>query len=444
MRTDATACKSFGVDGVTPAAVVEPADAKELLAVVHWARSHRAALVPATSGAYLPLGNPPPAFDVAVSLARLNRVLHYDPGDLTLSVEAGIPLAAVQELLGPHRQFLPADPPYADRAAVGGLLAANASGPLRYAYGSWRDFVVGMKFVTGEGKQVKAGGRVVKNVAGYDLSKLMIGALGTLAILTEVNFKLFPLPPRTATAVAAFKEPAAALKMSDRIVHSIWQPTAIELLDPEAARLLASAKSSPVASATGRFLSPDHWSLAVSVGGVEKVIQRYEADLGGLARELKAGHFAFLRNEGERALWAAGRNLLARVREANPAATVVKCALPLTQVGPFLAKARQVAARYELPAVCGAHAGSGIAYIHLLPPAAMADAPRRMAQTATEMIHAGKNLGGRVTIPWCPTEVKRDVNVWGPLGDDFSLMQKLKAQFDPDRILNPGRFLGGL
>ena len=103
-----------------------------------------------------------------------------------------------------------------------------------------------------------------------------------------------------------------------------------------------------------------------------------------------------------------------------------------------------MAARYELPCAASAHAGSGIAYIYLLPPAEMADAARRMAQAATEMVHAGNNLGGRTTVPWCPTEVKRDVNPWGPIRDDFPLMQKLKAQFDPDRILNPGRFVGGL
>lgn len=440
------------MDGVTPAAVVEPTDAKELAAIVQWARSHQVALLPATTGLYLPLGNPPAAIGVAVSLARLNRVLHYDPGDLTLGVEAGLPLAEVQKLLAGNSLFLPADPPYAGRAALGDLLAANASGPWRFAYGTWRDFVVGMKFVNGEGKLIKTGGRVVKNVAGYDLSKLLIGSLGSLGIVTEINFRVFPRPRQTATFVAAFTEAHTALAMRDRIVHSVWQPQALELLSPEAARLLHSTPLSPVAplsradarDATGSVIPSDHWSLVVSVGGVEKVIQRYETDFSALAQEFKAASFTVHREEEEHAVWASVRDLLPRARESNPATTVVKAALPLTQVGPFLTKGQQVAARCELPVAASAHAGSGIAFLYLLPNPGMADAARRMAQAATEMIHAGNNLGGRVTIPWCPTEVKRDVNVWGPLRDDFPLMKKLKTQFDPDRILNPGRFVGGL
>lgn len=433
VRTDAAAGERFRVDGAMPAAVAEPADTRELIEIIRWARANRAALLPVTSGAYLPLGNPPRALDVAVSLARLNRVLHYDPGDLTLSVEPGIPLAQVQELLGKDGLVLPADPPYAEQAAIGGLLAANASGPLRYAYGTWRDFVLGMKFVTGEGKLVKSGGRVVKNVAGYDLSKLMIGSLGTLAVLTEISFKVFPRPPAQATFVTAFAEMGMALEMRSRMVQSVWQPRAIELLSPEMAGLLSTQP-----------LSPRHWSLVTSIGGVEPVIRRYQNDFSFLGREMKAAQFDVLRGQDESMAWRALRAPVERARAATPAATVVKAALPLTQVGTFLHKAGAVAASYKLPAAASAHAGSGIAYVYLLPPEGTPDSARGLAQAATEMIHAGNNLGGRVTLPWCPADVKQEVNVWGPLRDDFPLMQKLKVQFDPEGILNPGRFVGGL
>ncbi len=431
--TDAASCRRFAVDGLTPAAVVEPADAQELCEIVRWARAHKAALVPATSGCYLPIGNPPAAADVAVSLARLNRVLHYDPGDLTLTVEAGASMAALQATLGEQKQFLPVMTAYFERAAVGGLVAVNASSPLRFAYGTWRDFIVGMKFVTGQGKLVKTGGRVVKNVAGYDLSKLLIGSLGSLGIITEISFKCFPLPPHTGTFLAGFKDLDAALKLRDLVVHSALQPTVIELVDAAAARLIGSP-----------LLPAAEWMLLVAAGGVEAVIARYQRELEARAHDAGATSFAAHTREHPAALWTGVRELVATAREKNPGTTVVKTTLPLTNVGPVLAKARQVAARYELPSASSAHAGSGIAYIYLLPPSGMADAARRMAQAATEMIHAGNNLGGRTTVPWCPTEVKRDVNPWGPIRDDFPLMQKLKAQFDPDRVLNPGRFVGGL
>jgi glycolate oxidase FAD binding subunit len=441
LATDAAATAPFAVDGLAPAAVVEPADTKELIAVIEWARAAKAALFPATSGCYLPLGNPAAALDVAVSLRRMNRVLDYDPGDLTLSVEAGARLADVEKLLAEHRQFLPADPPYADRAALGGLLATNATGPLRFGFGAWRDFVLGMKFVTGDAKLVKTGGRVVKNVAGYDLAKLLIGSLGSLGVITEVNFKVFPAPPLTTTFVFGFDTLAAALTVRDRLVHSAWQPQALELLDPAMGALLSTQP-----------LSPHHWSVVVAVGGVDAVLRRYQTDFAALARELRAAQFDALRGHDEEFVLTALRERIPRARQKFSDATIAKCPLPLTSVGPFLEKTAQVAARYELPSAAAAHAGSGIVHRFLLPDLSTAepggtchrDASKRMAQAATEMIHAGNNLGGRVTVPFCPTAVKRDVNVWGPLRDDFPLMQKLKAQFDPGRIFNPGRFVGGL
>ncbi len=428
VRTDAETLERFRVDGLAPSVVAEPANTNELVEIVRWARTEKAALLPVTSGAFLPIGNPPNALDVAVSLARLNRVVAYDPGDLTLTVEAGVLLAEAQKRLGEHRQFLPADPPFADEAAVGGLIASNASGPLRCAYGTWRDFTIGMKFVTGEGKLVKTGGRVVKNVAGYDIARLMIGSLGTLGILTEVSFKCFPLPPHRGTFVASFPDGRAALALRDAVAQSPLQPMAVELLDPATARLLGSER-----------VSRDHWSLLIAAAGVDKVIQRHEQELSRLATNFHAASFTSHAQEHPSSLWEAVRELIPRARAAHPQVTIIKVGLPLTSMAPFYEKALKVAQRYELPAAASGHASSGIAYIYLL-----GDAPKKVAQAATEMVHAGNNLGGRVTIPWCPTEVKHDVNVWGPLRDDFPLMQKLKAQFDPDRILNPGRFVGGI
>src|SRR3990172_484914 len=231
-------------------------------------------LPPAPAASSPPTAPPPAAADVGVSLARLNRVLAYDPGDLTLTVEAGAPLAAVEATLREQKQFLPAMTAYFERAAVGVLVAVNASSPLRFAYGTWRDFIVGMKFVSGEGKLVKTGGRVVKNVAGYDLSKLLIGSLGTLGIITEINFKCFPLPAQTGTFIAGFQELDAALKLRDLIVHSVLQPTVIELVDAQAARLIGSP-----------LLPAAEWTLLVAASGVDAVIARYQRELEARARE---------------------------------------------------------------------------------------------------------------------------------------------------------------
>ena len=152
----------------------------------------------------LAIGSPPSRYDVALDLTRLDRVMAYDPDDLTLSVEAGVPLRTLAQTLAEHQQFLPLAVPFLDQTTMGGLIASGVDSPLRQFYGTARDFLLGMEFVTGEGVAAKSGGRVVKNVAGYDLHKVMIGALGTLGVITRVNFKTFPMPIQTRGFVARF------------------------------------------------------------------------------------------------------------------------------------------------------------------------------------------------------------------------------------------------
>lgn len=427
---DPAVCARFAVEGLVPAAVVEPETPEQVGEIVGWARAQRAALVPVGSGCLLGIGGIPDRVDVGVSLGRLNSVLHYDPGDLTLGVGAGMKLARLQEALAEHNQFLPINPLAAAQAHLGGLLATNQSGPWRYAYGSWRDFVLGMRFVTGTGKLVRTGGRVVKNVAGYDLSKLLIGSLGTLGIIVDVNFKAFPRPPERATWLAAFTDLKAALGLRAAIVHSPLQPMAIDLLDAAARKLLASPAE----------LSHAPWTLLVEAGGPVKVLDRYDHELSERARQARAASFERLLSEPAAKIWAGVCDFAPRVHEAEPRAAILKASLLLTKMEPFLVQASQTAQRYGLATAVSARAGSGIVCFALLP-GSVEDPVERVAQAATEMIHHGTSLDGRVTIEWAPTAVKRTVNVWGPARNDLSLMQRLKAEFDPDRVLNPGRFV---
>ena len=434
LHTDAATCKAYTVDDLVPAAVVEASSVAQVCEIVKWARGQRARLVPAGSGRLLSLGDIPEGADVAVSLARLNRIVHYDPGDLTLGVEGGVSLAQLQETLASQNQFLPTNPPYASEARLGGLVATNLNGPWRYAYGSWRDFVLGMRVVTGDGTLVRTGGRVVKNAAGYDLAKLFVGSLGTLGIIVEVNFRVFPRPATTVTWVIGFNELSAALTTSTRIVHSVLQPAAMELLDSAAAELLSWQM--PFASSS--------WSLVVQAGGVAKVMERYEDELNQLGRQAQATPFTRLVKEEEKPLWDGICNYARAVREASPAATLLKASLPLNRLQVFLIESTEIAHRGELPTAANVRAGSGIVYFALLPAALDEATLAKLAQASTEIRHLGSKLGGSVVVEWCPTALKRKVNIWGALRDDFALMQGLKCAFDPDRILNPGRFLGRL
>src|SRR5215469_7366619 len=168
--------------------------------------------------------------DIAISTSRLNRILQYEPRDLTVSVEAGLSWREFSVALAKHRQMVPLDPFFSDEATVGGVVAANVSGSRRRLYGSVRDMVIGMTFATLEGKLIRTGGMVVKNVAGLDMGKLMIGSFGTLAAIATVNFRLHPIPAASRTFVRGFDKLSGAIAARDGILKSVLQPSAIDLL----------------------------------------------------------------------------------------------------------------------------------------------------------------------------------------------------------------------
>jgi len=201
--SEPAACEALAVAGRVPQYIVDPPTAECVAAVLKFAADHDLAVIPRRNGTKLGLGNPPRRYDLALSLKGLNHVWHYEPADLTICVEAGMMLGDFQHLVGGDGLWLPLDPLGGASASIGGILATNSAGPLRLRFGSPRDMVLGIKVATTEGKLVKSGGRVVKNAAGYDLCKLLIGSYGTLGVIVEATFKLFPRPARRATWVLA-------------------------------------------------------------------------------------------------------------------------------------------------------------------------------------------------------------------------------------------------
>jgi len=185
----------FEINGVVPAAVVYPGSADEVGAILHLANARDLVVAPAGGLTKQQIGCVPERIDILLSTTRLNKVEEYDPGDLTIAVQAGMPFAEMQRQLGEHQQWVPCDASSLEHATVGGLLATGAAGPLKSTFGHMRDFCIGIQFVTADGKVVKGGGRVVKNVAGYDLMKLLTGSYGSLALITRANFKDSPATP---------------------------------------------------------------------------------------------------------------------------------------------------------------------------------------------------------------------------------------------------------
>src|SRR5581483_4969107 len=265
-RRTSEADRALAVDGVLPGYVGAPASVEELSQVVAQANQDGLGVIPRGGGTRMGLGFPPAAADILVQTTGLNRVIDYEPADLTLTIQAGATLAEVQRLLRPEGQFLALDPPCPERATLGGVIASNASGPLRLAYGSARDLVIGTRVVNADGVATRAGGRVVKNVAGYDLNKLYIGSLGTVGVVVELSFKLWPLPPAQATLLAAFDAQALRAALT-ALLRTPLAPLSLEALSQPAA--LACASHDP---------GPDRWLLALRFGGGERALARQVGD----------------------------------------------------------------------------------------------------------------------------------------------------------------------
>jgi glycolate oxidase FAD binding subunit len=404
--------KDVEIDGVVPRHRVSPSSADQLADALKIANQNGQSVVPIGGGTQLDLGMPPERIDLAIETTALDRVVEYEPADLTVTVETGMRFAELQALLAKQGQFLALDPPAQDGATIGGLLATNASGPLRYAYGSLRDLVLGTRIANPDGTVTHAGGRVVKNVAGYDLNKLYVGSLGTLGILVEVSFKVAPIPPALNTVVGQFGTLDRIGSVVDAVVHSALSPMAIEVLGPGAA--------------TASGLPPGDL-VVFRIGGYPQAVERQVRDLAALIVEHGGRHV-----DAPEVVW---RDIARSRIEEQQRDLVLKAAVPLSESTRLVAILEQ--RLRDLDPIVWAHAGNGVAYAACnSPPSDLIGSLRR------EISALGSNAS--LIVQRCPAVLKRTIDVWGDPGSSIHLMRSLKTQLDPRNTLNPGRYVGGI
>ncbi len=422
--------RAYAVDGIVPSVAVFPGSVEEVSTVLKSCSQAGAAVVPWGGGSSMGLGRVPAKVDVVLGLRRLNRVIDHEPGDMTSSVEAGIALADYQAFLRQHGQFLALDPPAADRATVGGVLAANASGPQRLRYGTARDLLIGVRVAHADGTVVKGGAKVVKNVTGYDMNKLHVGALGTLGVIVEATFRLYPFPAAERTWVASFPTVGQARKAVAQILDSPVVPTALEILNATAAR--------EVGRRAGIAIGSSPALLAVAVASVPEAVeaQLLQAREMGRASGGEAGQM--LDGDLHATFWSAVRDF---GLEGDPG-MVLKASVLLANVGEAIELGQRLAAEQGLEAAVISEAGTGIVRFYLRTSAA--DAMERLAKVVNPLRDAAVAARGSLVVLQAPPEVKARVDVWGSAGEVFGLMQGLRETFDPKRTLNPGRFVGGL
>ncbi len=244
--------KAFAVDGVVPRAVVSPGSEEEISGLLALAKAEKLGICLRGNGTKIAAGLIPRKLDIVLSMLRINRITEHDVPNLSLSVEAGITLTALQKQLAQTGKgsFLPLDPPYTEKATIGGIVATNGSGPRRYLYNTARDLLLGVKAVLPNGDIVAFGGKTMKNVSGYDMTKLMVGSWGALGVITEITTKLLPLPEASATLLGSFDDLAKAGSLTRKVLHSVLLPSAIELMDGKAAGRLGER---------GATWSPSAW-----------------------------------------------------------------------------------------------------------------------------------------------------------------------------------------
>lgn len=443
--SDSPSLEAYEIGGKKPVAVVSPGTIEEVAEIVRLAMAENLAIVPTGARTKLQMGLPPQRYDLALDVSRLDRVIAYDPADLTLAAEPGISLARLASVLAEHEQWLPLGAPFADHSTIGGTIAAGVDGTFRQSYGTARDYVLGMEFVTGEGACAKSGGRVVKNVTGYDLHKLMIGALGTLGIITKINFRTFPALLSPCGFVANFKTAEQALDLRHRISRSPLQPGGLEIFSPGAAERLNTGSASEGAQRAARsnVFSRSAWTLFAVFSGTEKVLKRCEDQFFQMAGDCGGSQPARIQSEEFAPASNFVREFVPLALAASLGATIVKVSVLPTRMKDAITTAVNAANTNLLPWAAMAR-GVGVIYFALLPGDRAEETRFRVIQATDQILHECAELGGNATIPWCPPEWKGALKIWGPQRADFDQMRKLKNLFDPLNILSPGRLAGGI
>ncbi len=433
--------REYAVDGVVPSAIARPTSQEQVVELVRFAVADGLSLIAGGSRSKMDFGMPPARYDIALDMKSMQAIAHFDAGDLTLSVEAGIPLRLLESVLDKKQQFLPLAVPCYESSTIGGAVASGIDSVLRQQYGTVRDFLIGAEFVDGTGNLCKSGGRVVKNVTGYDLHKLLVGSLGTLGVITRLNFRTFPLPHVFAGYLATFSDAQAALLFRGSIELKGLPIANVELLDPQANELLRtmlgrSNVTLPAQSDGGR------WHVCAAYEGNESVVQRITRELEKLAQVAGARENTELDAATDAALSGAFRECFDWLRWSAPAVALFRITLPSVSTSNLLTL-HEIATAAALHSATFLRAG-GVLYFLVLAEREQLSFIDALSDVAETVFASISNLRGSATLLHAPQTLKQRINIWGPKRQDFPMMERIKRAFDPKNIFSPARFVGGL
>ncbi len=410
----------FAVDGKVPGLLVYPANLDEVSAILRVANEEVASICPWSQGTKIVIGNIPKSLDIILFTSRLNNVIEHDQGNLTVTLEAGVKLSELQSLIKDKKQFLPLDPMFSSRCSIGGVIASNSNGPRRLRYGSVRDLLIGIKAVLPTGEGIKAGGKVVKNVAGYDMCKLFVGSFGTLGIITEATFKLYPLPEVEKTVLLSFENSAQAFEFISRLLESVVLPSSLEALNYSTIKVLSKKIDISFMENT--------CCLVIRLEGFEESVKRECDEI----QKMGIGYARILEGPEQEGFWTELSDFPYLVGSNFR----FKVSAPTSITFDIFNKVDEYSKNLGVSISLISHAGSGIVYGFL-----STEEVDKLIQFINELGSHVAEAGGYFVVESASTEIKHKVNIWGHLPGGVEIMRKIKGSFDPKGLMSPGRLL---
>jgi glycolate oxidase FAD binding subunit len=395
---------------------VAPATSEELAQVVALAHAEKVAVVPYGGGTKQSWGLGNSALNaqnasLVIHTTRLNRVLDYNPDDLTISVEAGMTMATLRETLAANGQMLPIDAPLPERATVGGMLATAMDCPRRLGYGTARDMLIGIQVVESTGRMSKAGGMVVKNVSGFDMMKLYLGSMGSLAIIVSANFKLYPQPRTAASIRCTFQTPDAAFALANAIAESPLTPVAVEYLH-------------------GVALTEGAPTLLVAAEGLPAAVERHVRDVSAMAERHGTFGVVVFREGDHESQWNT-ISAVTQTAQVDDDTLVARLTCLPAELTHAITQVRSLAADGSLALKISARALSGVAYLRL------SGSNEALRTWHKSLLRDWPNLA----VLAAPAALAGELPAWGALPANLELIRNIKREFDPDGLLNPGRYI---
>jgi len=419
-----------------PDAVVHATSAEDVRAVLALATRHRVPVVPVGARSGKSGGSLPLRGGIALSLERMNRILEIRPEDLTARVEPGVVTGVFQAEVEKHGLFYPPDPNSLDLCTLGGNVAENAGGPRALKYGVTREYVLGLTAVLPTGELVKVGKRTSKGVAGYDLTALLVGSEGTLAVVTEITLKLLPRPRHVATALVTFPSVEAAAKAVARVLADGVLPRCLELMDDVSLEAAARTSPLPIPRGAGAAL------LVETDGNDEETVL---AEMGRVAEAVQGdatGEVIVAQSEAQRReIWETRKYLSVNLKKVHPRKLSEDVAVPRSRVPDLVREAKAIGARLGLAVATYGHAGDGNLHCNVLYD--RADEKPRVDEAVAGILRAAVALGGTITGEHGVGLAKRDFLELEQGPEVVALERRVKALFDPAGILNPGKMFPG-